>query len=61
MFFGLVLTENDHDAHFFRQSSVAKVVERENLLHTESMGNRVSMFLMVKTHWDPFQVAYDCS
>jgi hypothetical protein len=46
---------------FLRQSSACKVVEHENLLQAESIGNRASMFLVMKKHWDHYQVAYYCS
>ena len=46
---------------FFSGSSGGEVVEREKLPHTESIGNRFSMFLVVKKHWIEYQVAYDCS
>ena len=46
---------------FFSGSSAGEVVEREKLPHTESIGNRFSMFLVVKKHWIEYQVAYDRS
>jgi hypothetical protein len=46
---------------FFSGSSACKVVAHEKLFLVESIGNRVSMFLVVKKHWDHYQVAYDCS
>ena len=46
---------------FFNGSSVDKVAEHEKLLHTKSMGNRISMFLVVKKHWDHYQVVHDCA
>ena len=46
---------------FFSGSSACKVVEHETLLQAESIGNRVSMSLVVKKHLDHYQVAYDCS
>ena len=46
---------------FLSGSSGGEVVEREKLPHIESIGNRFSMFLVVKKHWIEYQVAYDCS
>ena len=46
---------------FFSGSSGCKVVEHEKLLQAESIVNRIRMFLVVKKHWDHYQVAYDCS
>ena len=47
--------------NFFSGNSAFKVVEREKLPHSDSMGYRVSMFLVVKNHRNDYQVAYDCS
>jgi hypothetical protein len=46
---------------FFRLSLTCKVVELEKLPYTYSIGNRVSIFLVVKKHSNDYQVAYDCN
>jgi hypothetical protein len=43
---------------FFSSSPACKVVKHENLLQAESIRNRVSTFLVVKKHWNHYQVPY---
>jgi hypothetical protein len=47
---------------FFSGSFVCNVVEHENVLQAELIGNRVSMSFVMKKHWDHdhYQVVHDC-
>ena len=46
---------------FLSDRSVGKVVAHEKLPHVESIRNILSMFLVVKKHWDHCQVVNDSS